>query len=146
MQKMEQFPILNQIGLSELEICRPHGLGKIYNYLIRKKISIILSLWNESLRDRWVIDVCCGSGMDLEYLSLVGANTLGVDISHRALLGAQERARRYGLDFNLLAADAENLPLIDEVFKSLSFMTVCTILEIPRRGSWKWPELPGKVS
>lgn len=39
--------------------------------------------------------------MDAELLCRNGAKVVGVDISPDALRGAQERARRYGVDYDL---------------------------------------------
>ena len=133
-QKVDQIAHFDHIGLTELEICRPHGLGKIYNYLIEKKIQTVLSLWGQSLKYKQVIDICCGSGMDMEYLYRAGANVLGVDISFGALLGAQERARRYGLDYDLLVADSENLPLVDHSFDAAFVHDGLHHLENPEKG------------
>ena len=115
-QKRRQIAYFNSIGATELEINRPHGCGRAYNFLINTKLEIIYRLFGKSLEGKSVLNVCCGSGMDAEFLVGEGANVVGVDLSYGALLGAQERARRYGLDYDLVIGDAENLPVQDDAF------------------------------
>ena len=115
-QKRRQITYFNSIGATELEVTRPHGCGRAYNFLINTKYEIVHHLFGRSLEGKSILNVCCGSGMDAEFLVGEGANVVGVDISHGALLGAQERARRYGLDYDLVVGDAENLPVQDDAF------------------------------
>ena len=103
------------IGATELEINRPHDCGR-YNFLLSTKFEIVNHLIGRSLEGKSVLNVCCGSGVDTEFLVGEGANVVGVDISYGALLGAQERARRYGLNYDLVVGDAENLPFQDDAF------------------------------
>ena len=120
-QKRKQIEHFNEIGANELEIARPHGCGRVYTYLIDTKINTVLNLYGRPLQGQSVLDICCGSGMDAEYLAREGANVVGVDISFGALLGAQERATRYGLEYDLVVGDAEDLPFQDQAFE-LSFV------------------------
>ena len=115
-QKRRQIAHFNSIGTTELEITRPHGCGRVYDFLLSTKFEIVLHLLGRSLENQSILTVCCGSGMDAEFLVGEGANVVGVDISCGALLGAQERARRYGLNYDLVVGDAENLPFQDDAF------------------------------
>ncbi len=116
-EKRRQVTHFDSIGATELEVNRPHGCGRVYNFLLQTKIDTALSLYANPIAGRAVLDVCCGSGMDAEFLCRAGARVVGVDISLGALCGAQERARRYGLQYDLIVADAECLPFRDRAFE-----------------------------
>jgi uncharacterized protein YbaR (Trm112 family) len=116
-QKRGQIEHFNSIGGSEIEINRPHGFGKALNFLLDTKFETVTHLWGETIAGSTVLDLCCGSGMDAEYLANAGADVVGVDISIGALRGAQERARRYGLEYDLVLGDVENLPVHDRAFQ-----------------------------
>jgi len=62
------------------------------------------------LRGKRALVICCGSGMDSEFLERDGAIVIGLDISEGALRRAQQRAHLYGLRYRLVQGDAENLP------------------------------------
>ena len=98
---------------AEFEIARPDGCGRLYNYLMSYKIDGGLRRVPFSLRDRNVLDACCGSGMAMEFLSRTGATVFGMDLSKDAVLRARERARRHGFDARFVVGDAENLPFLD---------------------------------
>ena len=120
-QKRQQIVHFDSIGESEIEVTRPHGFGRAYNFLMDKKFEIIRDLWGKPLEGNSVLDVCCGSGMDAEYLVNAGAEVVGIDISIGALRGAQKRAEKFGLNYDLILGDAENLPFQDRAL-SLSFI------------------------
>lgn len=115
-QKRGQIEHFNTIGTTALEINRPHGCGRVYNFLLSTKFQIVSQLWGKPLEAYSILNVCCGSGMDTEFLARSGADVVGVDISMGALRGAQERARRYGVEYDLIVGDAENLPIQDKTF------------------------------
>lgn len=115
-QKRGQIAHFNSIGPTELEINRPHGCGRVYNFLLSTKFEIVFKLFGDLLVGQSVLDVCCGSGMDAEYLVRSGADVVGIDISYGALMGAQERSRRYGLKYDLVVGDVEALPIQDVAF------------------------------
>ena len=48
--------------------------------------------------------------MDSEYLARQGLRVTAIDLSLEALCRAKERARRYSVNYDLVVADAENLP------------------------------------
>lgn len=56
-----------------------------------------------------VLDAGCGTGVQARYCAGQGAKVVGVDISHRLLAEARERAAEEDLDVRLLQADVENL-------------------------------------
>ena len=69
-------------------------------------------------KDKKVIEVGCGQGTTLNYLPMYGAHVVGLDMSYQSLMFAQSGAEELHISSNveLLAADAENLPLADGDF------------------------------
>lgn len=106
----------HNVGDPEFEINRPHGESRLYRYMMDFKFNRAISQLTRSLAGASVLDVCCGSGMDAEYLVREGANVTAVDISEGCLLRARKRAIRYGVSYDLVRADAENLPFADGSF------------------------------
>lgn len=115
-QKKMQMAYFDERGNSDLEINRPHRLGALYSFLIEYKLNASIKLLGHSLKGANVLNICCGSGMEAEFLSLQGAKVVGVDISIGAIKGAKKRAQIYGFDLDLVVADAENLPFISGCF------------------------------
>jgi SAM-dependent methyltransferase len=100
----------------EFEINRPHGESRLYRHLMDFKFERVISQLSRPLAGASVVDVCCGSGMDAEYLVRAGAEVVAVDISAGCLRRARERAQRYGVSYGLVLGDAENLPFRDGAF------------------------------
>jgi ubiquinone/menaquinone biosynthesis C-methylase UbiE len=100
----------------EFEINRPHGESRLYGYMMDFKFNRVIQLLSQSLRDKKVLIVCCGSGMDAEYAARCGAHVVALDISSGCLSRARERARRYSVDYTPVRGDAENLPFRDGAF------------------------------
>jgi ubiquinone/menaquinone biosynthesis C-methylase UbiE len=100
----------------EFEINRPHGESRFYRYLMDFKFTRVVQLLSRPLQGRKVLVVCCGSGMDAEYLVRTGASVVAMDISHGCLKRARLRASRYGLKYELVRGDADALPFCDGAF------------------------------
>jgi ubiquinone/menaquinone biosynthesis C-methylase UbiE len=100
----------------EFEINRPHGESRLYRYLMDFKFNRVIRLLGRSLQGLDVLVICCGSGMDAEYLARRGARVVAMDISSGCLARARVRAGRYGVDYILVRGDAENLPFRDSSF------------------------------
>lgn len=80
------------------------------------KFNRVKSLLSRSLQGASVLDVCCGSGMDAEYLVGSGATVVAMDISQGCLQRARVRAHRFGPSYELVRGDAEHLPFPDGAF------------------------------
>jgi ubiquinone/menaquinone biosynthesis C-methylase UbiE/uncharacterized protein YbaR (Trm112 family) len=96
----------------EFEIARPNGAPEAYRWLIGEKFRRSVAHL-PPLGGATVVDACCGSGMDAELLARAGARVIAVDISEGCAQRARRRAERYGLDYLVVVADAEHLPLRD---------------------------------
>jgi SAM-dependent methyltransferase len=96
----------------EFEIERPNGAPEAYRWLIGEKFRRSVEHL-PALAGATVVDACCGSGMDAELLARVGARVIAVDISEGCARRARQRAERSGLDYLVVVADAEHLPLRD---------------------------------
>jgi SAM-dependent methyltransferase len=106
----------NDVREPEFEISRPHGESRLYQYVMNFKIARVIGLLGRPVRGSSVLAVCCGSGMDAEYLARCGADVTALDISPGCLRRAQTRALRYGVRYALVRGDAEHLPFADNSF------------------------------
>jgi 2-polyprenyl-3-methyl-5-hydroxy-6-metoxy-1,4-benzoquinol methylase len=100
----------------EFEIARPHGCGRLYQFLIELKFRAGLRTLGLELAGHSVLEVCCGSGMMAEKLARTGAEVTGIDFAAAAIARARERARRYTFGARFLVADAEKLAFADRSF------------------------------
>jgi len=92
------------------EVERPHGTPRAYRWLLGQKLDRAVA-GLPPLAGATVVDVCCGSGMEAEYLARRGARVLAVDLSEGAARRARRRAAAYGLDYLVVVGDAERLPV-----------------------------------
>ena len=100
----------------EFEITRPHGCGRLYDFLIEHKFRTGLAVLGLDLAGLSVLEICCGSGMMAEKFARAGARVIGTDFSPAAIARARERTRRYHFDATFMVADAENLAFADHRF------------------------------
>lgn len=94
----------------EFEIERPLGAPAVYRWVLEEKFRRSIELLPD-LGGLTVVDACCGSGMDAEFLARAGARVLAIDISLGCVSRARERARRRGLDYLAVVGDVERLPV-----------------------------------
>jgi len=115
--KSQQADYYDHGGLDrEFEINRPHGESRIYEYLMDFKFERVARLLGRPLQGSKVLVICCGSGMDAEYVARAGARVVAMDISAGCLDRARTRAERYGVKYHLVRGDAECLPFRDGAF------------------------------
>lgn len=108
--KQRQIAFFDQSPADDFGVTRPQGAPELYGWLLREKFRRSVRGLEELLPGATVLTVCGGSGLDAEFLVRAGARVIVSDISLGVLLQARERARRFGLDVALVAADAEALP------------------------------------
>lgn len=118
---------------ADFEISRPHGCGRLYQFLIEHKFQTGLRLLQFELRRRTVLEVCCGSGMITEKFAGAGAAVTGIDLSPASVARARERFRRAGLAAQFLATDAENLGFRERSFDLVVVHDGLHHLEHPER-------------
>lgn len=85
-------------------------IGNFIDYLPLKKA---ISLYPFTLKQKKVLDICCGNGFEAEFLVKMGAQVTVSDISEEAIKAAKRRCK---WAIKGAVADAEKLP-----FKSGSF-------------------------
>jgi len=100
----------------EFETDRPHNQPRFYQYLMRYKFRRAVDLLGTRLAGKRVLSLCCGSGMDAEFLAREGARVVALDISLGALRRARERGSRHGVEYQLVRADGERLPFAAATF------------------------------
>ena len=115
-QKRKQRLYFDEKGTADEEVKRPHGTGRLYNFLIGYKLRSSVELLASPIKGARILNVCCGSGMEAEYLSKLGAKVTGLDISLGAARGARRRGKIYGFNLHLVVGDAENLPFNSRYF------------------------------
>jgi len=94
----------------EFETIRPHGTPRAHRWLLTSKLGRGLRRL-PPLRGATVVDACCGSGMEAEFLARRGARVVAIDISEGAARRARVRAERFGLDYLTVVGDVERLPV-----------------------------------
>jgi SAM-dependent methyltransferase/uncharacterized protein YbaR (Trm112 family) len=94
----------------EFELTRPHGTPRAYRWLLMRKLLLSIN-GLPPLAGATVVDACCGSGMEAEFLARQGARVVALDISEGAARRARARARRFDLDYLAVVGDIERLPI-----------------------------------
>jgi ubiquinone/menaquinone biosynthesis C-methylase UbiE len=117
----------------EFEIERPHGCGRVYDFLIDRKFRDGMRVLDAPLSGRSVLEVCAGSGMMAEKFARAGAEVTATDFSSAAIVRARERARRHGFAIRLTVADAQRLPFRDRSFDVAAVHDGLHHLENPER-------------
>jgi len=115
--------VCQQINLllnKEFEIERPHGAGRLYNYLIRYKFDKAVKRLPFELEGLKLLDLCCGSGMASEYYASKGARVTGIEFSNDAVGRANQRKQKYKFQAEFEQGDAQNLRFSDDSFDVVS--------------------------
>jgi ubiquinone/menaquinone biosynthesis C-methylase UbiE len=100
----------------EFEITRPHGTGRLYNYLINYKFSNAVDKLPFDIKGLSVLEICCGSGMMTEYFARKEAKIVAIDISEECINRAKIRAQKYGFYADFKIGDSENLSYPDKSY------------------------------
>jgi ubiquinone/menaquinone biosynthesis C-methylase UbiE/uncharacterized protein YbaR (Trm112 family) len=111
--KERQIAFFDQDSIDDFGITRPRGAPELYGWLLEEKFRRSIVGLEHLLPGSTVLTICGGSGIDAEFLARKGARVILSDIAVGVVLQARERARRFGLDLDLLVADAEALPFAD---------------------------------
>jgi ubiquinone/menaquinone biosynthesis C-methylase UbiE len=92
-------------------------------YAEEQKAKYKIALENVNVADGAVLDVGCGSGLFFSQVASQADMVVGVDVSHKLLLKAKERASVFQNVF-ILEADADHLPFRDGFFDDVFAFTV----------------------
>jgi ubiquinone/menaquinone biosynthesis C-methylase UbiE len=90
------------------------------------------ALENVNVDDASVLDVGCGSGLFFKGVAAQADLVVGVDVSRKLLLKAQEQAKAFGNVF-VLQADADHLPFKDGFFDAVFVFTVLQNMPKPTK-------------
>jgi len=111
-------------------VLKPDGARSVPIQL-RQPYSVYENLIRDKVRPGCrVLDVCCGSGIYSVVGAISGAHVTAMDIATANLEIVKLRARRAGVDIEVVTADAEHLPFPENSFdvltiaNSLSYMQV----------------------
>lgn len=94
----------------EFEIERPKGAPLAHAWVLTKKLSTGLRDL-PAIAGMSVVNPCCGSGMEAEYLTRAGGRVIAIDLSEGCARRARARAVRHGLEYVVVVGDAERLPV-----------------------------------
>ena len=114
--KATQIAFFDAEPADDFGVTRPRGAPALHGWLLGEKFRRSVLGLEDLLSGSTALTVCGGSGLDAEYLARAGARVVLTDISLGVLRQAAERVRRFGLEVDLVVADAENLPFRDESF------------------------------
>jgi len=70
-----------------------------------------------------VLDVGCGTGLLFEYVACKAEAIVGLDISRKIVLQAKKHAKKFP-NVHLILADADNMPLKEDVFSHVFALTL----------------------
>ena len=108
--KQRQAGFFDREVAETFEINRPHESPRAYEWLMAEKFRLGAERLPR-LRGATVVDACCGSGMEAEFLARAGAKVIAIDISEGCAIRARKRAERYQLDYLVVVGDVERLPV-----------------------------------
>jgi ubiquinone/menaquinone biosynthesis C-methylase UbiE/uncharacterized protein YbaR (Trm112 family) len=111
--KERQIAFFDQDPRDDFGVTRPRGAPELYGWLLEEKFRRSILGLEGLLPGSTVLTICGGSGVDAEFLARRGARVILSDLSLGVVLQARERARRFGLELDLVVADAEALPFAD---------------------------------
>jgi ubiquinone/menaquinone biosynthesis C-methylase UbiE/uncharacterized protein YbaR (Trm112 family) len=112
--KKTQIAFFDADPADDFGVTRPRGAPALHGWLFGEKFRRSVLGLEDLLPGSTALTVCGGSGLDAEFLARAGARVVLTDISLGIVRQAAERARRFGLDFDLVVADAEDLPFRDD--------------------------------
>lgn len=96
--------------------CYPRPVQFLLDFKLRRAIELLRRSAGEDLRGSRMLVVCCGSGMESEFLAREGFAVTALDISPEAVARAGERSRRFDARYEVMVGDAERLPFPDGAF------------------------------
>ena len=111
--KKAQAAYFDRAAAAEFEIDRPHGLPRLYGFLLAEKFRRATDPIRRQIDGCSALTVCGGSGMDAEFLARAGAVVVSSDLSLAAAKRAVVRSDRHDSPIKSIVADVEHLPYAD---------------------------------
>lgn len=115
-------------------INRPHSMGIFWTFLHYFSLRKCVELFGTPLTGKNIANVCCGAGMEAEYLSELRAKVVGFDISRGQIGCFIQRCKDHWLRMDAVIADTEHLPIKDQGFDLTFVYEGLHHLSNPQRG------------
>ncbi len=96
---------------------------ELYGEEQERKYSLFINKVEKNIRNRIVLDLACGTGLLMKKLIKHAEYVIGIDISIEML----KLVRRKAIDrdkYSLILADAENIPLKNNIFNAVFAITI----------------------
>ncbi len=90
-------------------------LTRLEHSVRKRKFDALLSIIGE-IKNKSILSIGCGAGMDCEWAALEGANVFGIEVSSRLIKLAKRRFKRKKLNAKFIVGDMENLPFKPKIF------------------------------
>jgi len=99
--------------------------AQIYDmrYAEEQAAKIEAALQHVKVKAAMLLDVGCGTGISFDHVADEARMTVGIDLSKKSLFKARERSRDH-TRIHLVQADADNMPLRNEVFDRVLAITL----------------------
>ena len=107
---------IHDLEISRHEPGSPGFFADLDEYHFEKLHHLLRLVDFDGWRDRDVLDVGCGAGVEVVRFARAGARTHGVDVSERAIDLTRANLSHQGLAARLAVADGEALPFADGSF------------------------------
>lgn len=107
---------IHDLEISQHEPGTPGFFADLDQYHFEKLHHLLRMVDFAAWRDRAVLDVGCGAGVEVVRFAKAGARTFGVDVADRAVALTKENLAQHGLSAGLAVADGEQLPFPDNSF------------------------------
>ncbi|MDA1307438.1 MAG: methyltransferase domain-containing protein, partial [Acidobacteria bacterium] len=91
----------------------PGFFADLDQYHFEKLHHLLKLIRFDEWKDKDVLDVGCGAGVEVVRFARAGARTTGVDIAQSAITLARQNLEQQGLEARLEVADGEHLPFPD---------------------------------
>ena len=107
---------IHDLAITSHPVGSPGFFADLDQYHFEKLHHLLRLVDFDGQRGRRVLDVGCGTGVDLVRFAKAGADAVGVDIADAAIALATRNAAQQHLAMRLAVADGESLPFPDGAF------------------------------